>query len=182
MSKIESIVILVMHRYNVGMDPFMSRDTIHNLVYILQELIGEELELVFEETDRGYYSPRLEGIISCMTPEYITLYDDHEVGVRDAMRYTEQVVRLAEKTVLEETQRRLDILYRLMSGYEEESGIRLLTLAMSMWLTMSASNDEYIIRQLSKRNYTERSIKTVLNHVREVILKSVLKGGIGNEV
>ena len=118
----------LMNQYlSAVMDPFVSLLELHKLMYFMQEL-GEPLKLNFKQAPYGPYSENLRHVLNVIEGHFISGFGDGEDDPRKAIE--PQPIAMAQaKDFLNshaETNKRLQTVSELISGFETPYGMELL--------------------------------------------------------
>lgn len=118
----------LMNQYlSAVMDPFVSLLELHKLMYFMQEL-GEPLKLNFKQAPYGPYSENLRHVLNVIEGHFISGFGDGEDDPRKAIEPQPNAMAQAKDFLSShaETNKRLQTVSELISGFETPYGMELL--------------------------------------------------------
>lgn len=125
----QAALIVLIDRYLKGLlDPFVSLLEIHKLMYFLQAA-GQNLRLQFEAKPRGPFATNLRHVLMRMEQHYLVGYGDGSDKPDTLIELLPGAVEEAIGCLADDPEigRRMDSVAMLISGFEDSSGMGLLS-------------------------------------------------------
>ena len=160
-----TLLMLMDHYFNVGMEPHFTLLELHKLMYFMQEA-GEPLKLNYTKALYGPYATNLRHVLNVIEGHFISGYADGEDNPDKAISLLPEIVDKATKFLKDypDTTNRLDNVIALIEGFETAYGMELLSTVHWIAAHESATDPSSAVQHVY--GWNERKRQFPETHIR----------------